>query len=201
MILNEAERVALGVALNEATLLGFEVDSARRIGAATFQVLTLPEQGLAPKDCRLQFLFRPVGRVAASLRNGTWNDFGAEVVPFTIDKVLEVVLSFGGLPIYGWEFFDVDEAQLAYWGDRFSLDWRSGDNGVSHSIRVFQEDGLNRYLDLLVWFDDFEIRRSDGIVVPFQDFVAGGKRWWDGLNSGDPRTHGVGIIPLKYYNC
>ena len=145
-------------------------------------------------------MFRPVGRVAASLRKGTWDDFGAEVVPVTIDKLLEVVLSFGGLAIYGWEFFDVHERQLAYWGDRFSLDWRSGENGMSHSIRVFQEDGFNRYLDLLVWFDDFEIRRPDGIVVALQDFVAGGKRWWDGLNSGDPRTDGVGIIPLKYHD-
>jgi hypothetical protein len=200
MKLSEEEKAALGVALNEATLLGFEVDPIRGIAAVTFQVLTLPEQGPPPHDSRVQFLFRPVGRVAASLRNGTWDDFSAEVVPFTIDKLLEVVLGFGGLPIYGWEFFDVHEAQLAYWGNRFSLDWRSGENGVSHSIRVFQEDGFNRYLDLLVWFDDFEIRRPDGIVIPLRDFVTGGKRWWDGLKSGDPRTHGVGIIPLKYYD-
>jgi hypothetical protein len=198
MELNGEQRDALGVALNEATLLGFEVDSTRRVGVATFKVLTLPEKGPPPQDCRVQFLFLPVGRVAASLRKGTWDNVDAEVVPFSVDQLLEIVSSFGGLPIYGWEFFDVDEAQLAYWGSRFSLDWRSGEDGVSHSIRVFQEDGFNRYLDLLVWFDSFEIRRADGIVVPIEDFVAGGKRWWDGLNSGDPRTQDAGIIPLKW---
>jgi hypothetical protein len=197
MELNEEQRDALGVALNEATLLGFEVDSTQRVAAATFKVLTLPEKGPPPEDCRLQFIFWPIGRVAASLRKGTWDNFNAEVVPFTIDKLLEVVLSFGGLPIYGWEFFDVHDTQLAYWDARFSLDWRSGEDGLSHSIRVFQEDGFNRYLDLLVWFDAFEIRRPDGSGVRMQDFVSGGKRWWDGLNSGDPRTYGAGIIPLK----
>ena len=52
MELNEKERTALGVALNEARLLGFEVDTTRRMGAATFQVLTLPEQGPPPQDSK-----------------------------------------------------------------------------------------------------------------------------------------------------
>jgi hypothetical protein len=65
-------RKDLGVALNESNLLGFEVDSIRRIGAATFCVLTLPADGPPPDDRRVQMLFRPVGRVGASVRNGLW---------------------------------------------------------------------------------------------------------------------------------
>jgi hypothetical protein len=49
------------------------------------------------------------------------------------------VQRFGGQPIYGWEFFDQHEKELAKWGDRLSLDWRSGTDGLSRSITVFQE--------------------------------------------------------------
>jgi hypothetical protein len=148
----EKLRCELGVALNEADLLGVEVDSKRRIAAATFRVLTIPAEEPSPDDCRVQFLFHPVGRVTASLRNGFWNDDHAEVVPFSLGELLTVVQSFGGQPIYGWEFFDVHDKELAKWGERLSLDWRSGTDGLSRSISVFQESGAGppKHLDLCV---------------------------------------------------
>jgi hypothetical protein len=48
----------LGVALNEATLVGLEVDPQRLVAAATFAVLTLPPDGPEPADRRRQFIFR-----------------------------------------------------------------------------------------------------------------------------------------------
>ena len=193
----EELRNELGVALNEADLLGFEVDPARLIAAATFRVLTLPTEGPPPDDRRVQMLFRPVGRVAASLRNGFWNDEAAEVVPFVLSELLSVVQSFGGQPIYGWKFFDIHDKELAQWGNRLSLDWRSGPDGLSRSIAVFQESGAEpaRHLDLCVWFDELEVRRPDGVVVPPEEFAAGGRRWWDGMHAHDKRTEGHGIFP------
>lgn len=41
MEITEEQRYGLGVALNESTLLGVEVDPERGIGAATLSVLTL----------------------------------------------------------------------------------------------------------------------------------------------------------------
>src|SRR6516225_1144479 len=114
----EQLRIELGVALNEADLLGFEVDPDRRLGAATFRVLTLPAVGPPPDHARVQMLFRQVGRVMASLRNGLWNDEAAEVIPFTLGELLGVVQGFGGLPIYGWEFFDLHERQPPKWASR-----------------------------------------------------------------------------------
>jgi hypothetical protein len=190
-------RLDLGVALNEADLLGFEVDPRRRIAAATFRVLTLPPDGPLPDDRRAQMIFRPVGRVAASLRNGRWDDEAAEVVPFGIADLLAVVQSFGGNPIYGWEFFDVHKTALDRLAGRLSLDWRSGDDGLSRSISLSQESGAGppRHLDLWAWFDNIEVRRPDGSAVPLEEFAAGGKRWWDGLYAGDKRTGGHGIFP------
>jgi hypothetical protein len=194
----EELRNELGVALNESDLLGFEVDAARRIAAATFRVLTLPG-GPPPDDCRVQMLFHRVGRVAASLRNGLWNDEAAEVVPFALRELLSVVQSFGRQPIYGWEFFDIHDKQLALWGNRLSLDWRSGPDGLSRSITVFQSSGAGpaRHLDLCVWFDELEVRRPDGTGVPLEEFAAGGRRWWDAMYAGDKRTEGHGIFPIR----
>jgi len=187
----------LGVALNEAHLLGFEVDPVRRIAAATFRILTLPASGPPPEDSRVQILFRPVGRVAASLRNGFWNDESAEVVPFSLGELLGVVQSFGVQPIYGWEFFDLHDKELSQWGNRLSLDWRCGSDGLSRSIAVFQSSGAGptRHLDLCVWFDELEFRHSDGSVVTLEEFAAGGRRWWDAMYAGDKRTEGHGIVP------
>jgi hypothetical protein len=187
----------LEVALNEADLLGVEVDPARRIAAATFRALTLPVDGPPPPDSRVQILFRPVGRVVASLRNGRWDDMAAEVVPFEVTDLLSVVQRFGGQPIYGWEFFDVHDKELARWGKRLSLDWRSGSDGLARSITVFQESAQHavQHLDLCIWFDDLEIRRPDGSVLSLEDFAAGGKRWWDAMYGGDERTQGAGIVP------
>jgi hypothetical protein len=191
--LNSDLRRQLGIALNESTLLGFEVDPASRIGAATLSVLTLPETGPAPADRRIQILFFPVGRVVASLREGPPEE--EKLVPFGITELLTVVQSFGGLPIYGWEFFDIEDS-AAGWRSAPSLDWFSGAGGSAHSITVFQE-GPDRLLDLSVWFDELEIRTPTGEVVPISEFAAGGKRWCDGLYAGDERTQDFGIVPGK----
>jgi len=187
----------LGVALNEADLLGFEVDPCRRMAGATFRILTLPADGSPAGDSRVQMLFRPVGRVVASLRNGFWNDEAAEVIPFPLAELLSVVQSFGSQPVYGWEFFDIHDKELSRWGDRLSLDWRSGSDGLSRSISLFQSSGAgpDRHLDLCVWFDELEVRRLDGAVLSLEEFVAGGRRWWDAMYGGDKRTEGHGIFP------
>jgi hypothetical protein len=44
-MLSAEEKKSLGVALNEAMLLGVELDPARCLAAATLAVLTLPEAG------------------------------------------------------------------------------------------------------------------------------------------------------------
>jgi hypothetical protein len=193
----EELRSDLGVALNEADLLGFEVDPDRRIAAATFRILTLPVEGPPPEDSRVQMLFSPVGRVAASLRNGSWNDGAAEVVPFALGELHGIVHSFGGQPIYGWQFFDVHEQELAKWGIRLSLDWRSCPGGLSRSIAVFQSSvrGPARHLDLCVWFDALEVRGPNGTLIQLEEFASGGRRWWDALHAGDNRTMGHGIFP------
>ncbi len=190
---SDEDKDRLGTALNEAALLGIEFDVARRTVAVTFAVLAVPE----PEDRRVQFVLSPVGRVAASLRKGAWNDTTAEVVPFAPEQLLEVVQRFGGQPIYGWEFFDIHERDFPRWSDRLSLDWRSGDEerGMQHTLLLFQE-GSEQHLDVCIWFDAFEVRDAKGKAVSLGDLCEGGRRFWENAQSGGAEAAARGIPPL-----
>jgi hypothetical protein len=192
------ERVELlNVALNEATLLGAEVETELHAAAITLSMLSLPVDGPPPEDPRVQLLLRPVGRVCASLRHGRWDDANAPVEPFRIDELLAVLGRVGGHAVYGWEFFDVpEEKDFARWKDRLSLDWEApGDSGRSHTLVLFQEAD-KAHLDLCFWFDHLVIYTASYEETPLDDFAAAGKRWWDALYADDPRTAGAGIVPL-----
>lgn len=194
MTLTEHDTRALGVALNEARLLGAELVVDRRLASLTFEVLTLPEEGPEPDDRRVRMVLTEVGRVAASLRPGAPGADGGEPIPVEPTELLEVVQGFGGGAIYGWEFFDVHEAQLAEWGARLSLDHVDPRGATTHSLCVFQE-GVERQLDLCIWFDALELFTPSGERLSLSDFCEGGRRWWDALYAGDPRTAGHGIVP------
>ncbi len=187
----------LGVAFNEATVLGVELIPSERRAGVTLELLTLPEVGPPPEDTRVQLRMEPVGRLAASLRLGLWNDPTAQVVPFEIGDLLETVRSLGCLPVYGWEFFDQHERDFTTWSDRLSLDWKSGRDGMAHSFLLFQE-GNNRHLDICVWFDSFEIVNPSGDLLKVEDVIAGGERWWKAFHASDPRTEGRGLVPMRH---
>ena len=196
MSLSQNQIHGLGTALNEATLLGAEVSQERRLAAATFAVLTLPESGPSPQDRRVQLLFHNVGRVAASLRLGRWDNANAPKQDFALEQLLSVVQSFGGLPVYGWEFFDIHDKSFPEWSDRLSLDFIAPDSKPRHSVTLFQE-GDNRHLDICIWFDEFSVHSPSGVSIAVDEFIAGGKRWWDAFYKGDERTSGSGMYPIK----
>jgi hypothetical protein len=162
----------------------------------TLEVLTLTETGDPPRDRRVQFVLAPIGRVAASLRLGRWNDAAAPVEHFEIGALLGIVESFKN-SMYGWQFFDQHEKDMESWGGRVSLDWRSGSDGLSHSLCLFQEGGPHRHLDLCIWFDGLIIKDPTGQEIALDKFISGGRRWWSAFRADDPRTRGYGMIPLK----
>src|SRR5262249_30187808 len=161
-------------------------DAKSRAAALTFAVLTLPpDDAPPPDDDRVQVLLGPVGRLAASLRNGRSDDSAAPVEEFALEQLLEVVMSFKGLAVYGWEFIDRPEADnFTGWSDRLSLDWRSEPGGVTHSLDLFQA-GYDRHLDLRIWFDELSVFTPEHEEIALDEFAAGGVRWWDGLYAND----------------
>lgn len=196
MLLSEDQATDLGIALNEAELVGVQVEPQQRVVAVTVSVLSLPaDSGPPPADGRVQLLLHPVGRIAASLRHGHAEDPNAQLEPFDVTRLGEVVASFGQQPISGWSFFDVpDNEDFASWQHLLSLDWRSGPGGMSHTLSLCQALESTRHLDLRLWFDEMGVYGPDGRRVPLEEFAAGGLRWWEGLFAGDHRTASSGIV-------
>ncbi len=185
----------LGVLLNEADLLGVEFDPTRRLCAVTLRVLVLPEEGPEPPDRRIFFVMSGVSRVLASLR-GRHSQFDkAPILPVTVETLDSVVQSFGGLPIYGWEFIDRPlRAPQNWWTKRPSLDWKSHDGAQgSHTLDLFQQGG-DRDLDLRIWFESFRIVAPDYRELDVDDLILSANRWWEAMHSGDSRTAGHGIV-------
>lgn len=195
MKITAEQKSGLSVALNEATLLGLELNTDERRVGATFDVLALPEHGPKAEDRRVLFVFWPIGHMAVSFVADSSDDADSEILPVEPSRVMAVVQSLGGQPIYGWEFFDQDR-DFATWEDRLSLDYRAGDDGLSESITLFQE-GHDQFLILRIWFDELQIQNPDGTVADLDEFVAAGQRWWEGMHAGDPRALTDGIVPMK----
>src|SRR2546423_1054714 len=140
----------IGFVFEEATVLGAEVREQDRVAGVTLSVLTLTSEGHEPLDPRISLRLSPVGRVAASLRNGLWSDPAAPVEAFPLAQLLHVVQSFGACPIYGGRFFDVHSSDQAKWHGKFSFDILLGTIGLSHSFSLSQSAGSDRHLDLCI---------------------------------------------------
>lgn len=194
MELTADQRDGLNVALNEAAWLGIDIDAEGTRVEVLLSVLTLPAESSAPDDTNVVLRLDGVGRVAASLRKGRWDDTGATIEPLSLPALETAVRDFGGNPVYGWEFIDPPEESWADWSDRLSLDANLSNEPAPRVLELFQEGGT-RHLDFRIWFQDLRIYRGTGEGVPLQEFIDGGVRWWDGLYAGDPRTGGNGIIP------
>src|SRR5262245_59166433 len=196
MRIDEHLAKGLGTALNEGSLLGVEYDPIRRLVGVTVAVLTLPDDhSPEPADPRRQLILTEVGRVAAALRHSRWDDISAEPVPMEASGLLSTVQSFGGQPIYGWEFINYADRAWNVWKDRLSLDVRSDAGSRTNILTLFQEGATaKRHLDLWIWFEDLLIRDAQGNPIEPDVFVADGVRWWNAMHAGDPRTQGHGIV-------
>lgn len=200
MQIDAEKRHRIGYALNEASLLGVEFNKEKKEVACTFSVIAMDKYGNVPNDNRLLFIFKPVGRFVASLRNGHWDDDEAEVETIKPDYINEIIQSFRCLPIYGWDFVNCGDQDFDTWKDRLSFDCYTGDNtGLENTIDLFQEGG-NRHLDLRIWFNDIEIYSPDHKPVEFEDFLENGKRGWEAIYADNEKVNHFGIIPDTHKN-
>ncbi|MBX3724805.1 MAG: hypothetical protein KF823_02675 [Xanthomonadales bacterium] len=195
MRIDEHRAKELGTALNEASLLGVEYDRVRQMVGVTISVLTLPDDHSPESaDPRRQLILKEVGRVAAALRDSRWDDYAAKPLPLEASDLLSTVQSFGGQPIYGWEFINHEDQAWELWKHRLSLDIQSDAGARTNLLALFQEGvTANRHLDLWVWFEELVICDAQGNTIDPDHFVAGGIRWWEAMHAGDPRTQGHGI--------
>ena len=132
MTLDIDKIAGLNVALNEATLIALDFDPVPRRANVMLELLSLPPTDAAPKTTVALSLF-PIGRLVISLsESGT----AKQVEIQTISALVE---SFRGQAIYGWEFIDPPNLNIAGLQNPLSLDYQGGDAGSSHVIHLFQD--------------------------------------------------------------
>ncbi|MEV4208687.1 hypothetical protein [Nocardia salmonicida] len=186
----------LNTALSESTCLGVEVDAAAGRLQLALEVLTLPTDGPAPIDTKVLLTFTGVTRVAASLRIQRWDDVDARVLPLTLDQLDEAIESFGGGGLHGWEFIDLDDSGWTLWSELLSFDTVLDQRIAAHVIEFSQEEGIDpRELDVRVWFDKISVTDTAGREIAMNEFIDGGRRWWDAHATGDARTTKADIAP------
>jgi hypothetical protein len=190
----------LDVALREATFLALGVDRDRRELRASFDVLTLPAIGPTEAHEPVMVVFTEVRRVAASLREGWWDDRSAAVTRIRPGGLAQAVADLDPTHVHGF-FFGPPEEEWHAWSSRLSFDELWGDEPTVDVFGVFKTGRRrrkphDRHLDLRIWFGGFRVERPDGAVISLREFCDGGIRWWDGLFAGDERTEGLGISPL-----
>jgi len=173
----------MNVALNEASFLGLAVDMSRLAIGIELEPLRLPQEDQGQIGLRLF----PIGRLAASLV-----ERGVTTKDLTVDQLSAAVASFGGRPIYGWEFFNPPSSSLNSWLDRLSLDVPGDPRSLNHCLHLFQET-RERSLDVGIWFAELASTGPRSL----DDIAAAGKRWWDAVAAGDTGTAESGIHSLK----
>jgi hypothetical protein len=200
MQIDEELRKRIGLALNEATLLGVEFAKKKNLVACSFALVAMDKDGNVPEDNRLLFIFEPVGRFVASYRNGHWDDKNAVAEKFDPTEILEVIKGFNGQAIYGWDFVNCGDKYFDTWKNRLSFDYSTGDNiGFANTIDLFQEGG-NKHIDIRIWFDDFEILTPQYKKVELEEFLENGKRGWDAIYANNDKMDDFGIIPATSGN-
>ncbi len=200
MKIDEELRHKIGLALNEATILGIEFDEEKRLVSVSFTVITIDRDGNVPEDNRLLFVFKPIGRFVASYRNGHWDDKNATIEKFEPNDILEIIKRFNGQAIYGWDFINCGDNDFDTWKDKLSFDYSTVDNlGLTNTIDLFQEGG-NKHIDIRIWFDDFEILTPKYEKVELEDFIENGKRGWDAIYTNNDKMGNFGIIPATSEN-
>jgi hypothetical protein len=144
------------------------VDAPARRAGVLLEVLSRPADGAVAACSQVVLTVNQVSRIAASLRMGWWNDTTAQVIPLVLADLDATVRSFGGCPIYGWEFIDPPAESWSNWRDRLGVDVRLSQDESPHVIDLFREGGSGkpRHLDLRIWFTQIRITTYRGARHP-----------------------------------
>ncbi len=150
--------------LDGARLWGCELDTTYRVLAATVEPQVDRHPDGEVEDRRLQVLFHPVQRVAASLVRVA-EDGRATIERFDQAALPAVVDRFDGPELTG-PLVDGPVPDPSSWAPELSLGGTStAIDGRSHHLELAVSGADGRRLRLAAWFDEVEVRRPDGSTV------------------------------------
>lgn len=193
---SDARRKGLDIAVSEASCHGIDLDPDAASIRLHLEVLSIPPGGSEPADRRVTLVFGRVGRLAASLRAQKWDDLEATVFPLDLETLPQIVASYGGPELHGWEFFDLPDSCWTQWRELLSLDTRLGDGDRAHLFEMSLQEGIDpRELDIRIWFDELTLLDDAGAEIPIDDFIGCGQRWWEAHDRCDPCTRIDWVAP------
>jgi hypothetical protein len=189
-------RTAVGVALNEADVLGIQLEPSGAWCDLLVHVLALPETGPLDPDARRVLRLVSPAQVRVLLQQDRFQRAGyGPVIPLTgLDQVeaFFASLAWSG-SMYGWEFLDAPSLTRD-WPAQPSLSIEIRPQAGSHSLYWFNEcgraegDARAAYcIEGTVTFEDLEVRRADAALQPLDEFISDGDRYWQGLHNRDQR--------------
>lgn len=186
---------SLGVAFNEADVLGFQYDDRARSARLFIETLALPESGPVEPDLRRVVHFRGVSSAEFRL----WTDSGQPARPLPLTSLEEVEALFANTTVvgamYGWDFINIKQPTASCRAEP-ALTLGPRPRRTGHSFDWFA--ALNRprtgndvepvVLDGTIYFDELAIERADGTPIPLEVFAQDGCRWWQAFRAHDERV-------------
>jgi len=197
--MDEGTRDGIETALNEADVLGIQLDPAGASCDVLVHVLALPESGPLDRDARRVLRLARPGQVSILLRADRAGEAGyGPVIPLSgLDAVEDFFasLSWSGA-MYGWKFLD-DRSLTRDWPARPSLSVQVRPGTASHSLYWFNECGraegdtsVSYLIEGTVTFEDLEVMRADAVPERLDEFIADGQRQWQAFFGHDERLSG-----------
>jgi hypothetical protein len=198
---DEQTRTGLEIALNEAEVVGLRFADTDSACELLLHVCAQSDPVAAVPDPRRVLRLRRPSRIRVLLREHRLGGGYGPAIPLAgPDDVESFFASLDGWEaMYGWEFLD-QPGRTDDWPPEPSLtvEVRPG-HPAAYSLFWFTEgrrddDGLY-CIEGVIDFDDLEVRYADGRDEPVEQFIADGRRWWDGLFGRGGRPPQVQVTP------
>ena len=115
---------------------------------------------------------------------GTEDDWlfpDVELSPVEMDDLGALVRSFEDQPVFSFESITIP--YMADFVDSItspsSFYWNSSLGNGADTFTLTRTD--DRILELCAWFDYLEIRDDRGVEIEIEEFIAGSRRYWEGM--------------------
>jgi hypothetical protein len=189
----------LDVALNESQVCGLSFDADAAEARLLVEVLALPEVGPIDRDPRRVLVLSAVASIDVMLRSEGDNVLGPVLPLESLDALEAFFASLGQADaMYGWKFIDRGDVGEDWEGPASLALASSQPQAAGHTLHWFTECGRpgptkdweRFYLQGVIRFGNMRVERADARPVPLEEFVAGGRRWWEAFERRDSRLSG-----------